>query len=459
MRDGGSFRDPSGFIFYENGNVFRSVNFSYKKNFDHLINSGLYEELVQKKLLVKHSEAKEIENNPSQYKKLLVEKIPFISYPYEWSFNQFKDAVLLTLKIQKISIQYGMTLKDATPYNIQFKNNKPIFIDTLSFELIKEENYVWRPYKQFCEMFLGPICLMKHVDHSINKLLINYINGIPLWLVNKLLPIRSKFNLTVFSHIVLHNLIKENLNSNSSKGVKKSTLSKTKHLNIIDQLEGYVSKLKAPKTNTEWAAYNEETLDEKEEYVIDKEKTVLSFLKEEKYNTCWDVGSNDGFFSYLISKDNAENLISFDIDWRCVDRNYLTCKEQKISNVFPLILDLSNPSPAIGWLNLERGSIFERFSSPDLICCFALMHHIINSGIPFDNFIDFLTKSKKDVLVEYIPLSDPKCKIIFESRDEEFQYPSLEQFKNAVSKRFSVLRTHELEKTNRVLFHLRKIEK
>ena len=99
MRDGGSFRDPSGFIFYENGNVFRLINFSYKKNFDHLMNSGLYAELVQKNLLVKHSEVIEEKNNPSQYKKLLVEKIPFISYPYEWSFNQFKDALLLTLKM------------------------------------------------------------------------------------------------------------------------------------------------------------------------------------------------------------------------------------------------------------------------------------------------------------------------------------------------------------------------
>ncbi|MEL0008534.1 MAG: hypothetical protein VW741_01560 [Flammeovirgaceae bacterium] len=459
MRDEGSFRDPSGFVFYENGNVYRSVNILYKKNFDHLINSGLYLELIQKNLLIKHSEIKDTNNRPSEYKKLLVEKIPFISYPYEWSFNQFKDALLLTLKIQKISVQYGMTLKDATPYNIQFKDNKPIFIDTLSFELIKQENYVWKPYKQFCEMFLGPICLMKHVDHSLNKLLINYINGIPLSLINKLLPVKSKFNLTIYSHIVLHNLIKENFSSNSGKGVKESSLSKNKHLNIIDQLEDYVTALKAPKANTEWDTYNKETLYEKEGYVLDKEKTVLSFIKREKYDLCWDIGSNDGFFSYLISKNNTKNLISFDIDWRCVDRNYLTCKEKNINNVFPIILDLSNPSPAIGWLNLERSSTFERFGSPDLICCFAIMHHIINSGIPFDKFIDFLSISKKDVLLEFIPLSDPKCKIIFESRDEDFQYPSLEQFKNSVSERFKILSTHELEKTKRILFHLRNIEK
>ena len=136
--------------------------------------------------------------------------------------------------------------------------------------------------------------------------------------------------------------------------------------------------------------------------------------------------------------------------------NYLKCKEQKISNVFPLILDLSNPSPAIGWLNLERGSTYDRFKSPDLICCFALMHHIINSGIPFNNFIDFLAKSKKDVLLEFIPISDPKCKIIFDSRDEEFQYPTLEDFKTIISKNFKILKTRKLEKTNRVLFHLNK---
>ena len=169
-------------------------------------------------------------------------------------------------------------------------------------------------------------------------------------------------------------LIKESLSSKSSNSEKQSKLSKTKHLNIIDQLENSF-KFKTPNINTEWAAYNEETLTEKEEYVIDKEKAVLSFLKEEKYSICWDVGSNDGFFNYLIAKKNTENLISFDIDWRCVDMNYLKCKEQKISNVFPLILDLSNPSPAIGWLNLERGSTYDRFKSPDLLCCLLNASH------------------------------------------------------------------------------------
>ena len=230
-----------------------------------------------------------------------VEKVPFISYPYEWSFSQFKDALILTLQIQLICIEYNMTLKDSTPFNVQFVNNKPIFIDTLSFELIEDNNYVWKPYKQFCEMFLGPLCLMKYVDPNLNSLLINHINGIPLSLINKLLPFKSKFNLSVFTHIVIHNMIKEKESSNSKKGKNNTLISRAKHINIIKQLEGFVSDIKLPKFGSEWGEYNEETISEKKEYVIDKENTIRTFLENEKYNLAWDIGSNDGFFSRIIA--------------------------------------------------------------------------------------------------------------------------------------------------------------
>ena len=456
MKDAGSFRDPSGFIFYQNDQVFRSVNYNYKTNFDHLIDSGLYEELVNENLLIDHHELIDQKKEANQYKILRVTKIPFISYPYEWSFNQFKDAILLTLEIQKKSIKYGMTLKDATPFNIQFKDNKPVFIDTLSFELIENNNFVWKPYKQFCEMFLGPLCLMKYVDPNLNKLLINHINGIPIDLVVKLLPFRSKFNFTVLIHLIIHNLIKGKKGADSKKDKKNMIISKSKHLNIINQLESFVSEIDPPLIKTEWGEYNEETLSEKKGYVVDKQNTLKSFLENNKYKLCWDIGSNDGFFSRIIGEKYSENVISFDIDWNCVDENYLNCKSSGIKNVFPLILDLSNPSPSIGWLNKERASVYERFGSPDLISCFAIMHHIINAGIPLENFIEFLSKSSKDVLIEYVPMSDPKCQIIFESRGNDFNYPSLEFFKEALLNRFEIINSHKLDETDRMLFHLNK---
>ena len=456
MKDPGSFRDPSGYVFYENNEVFRVVNHSYKKNYDHLISSGLYEKLKSEKLLVGHSEIQKNKKNESQYKLLQVDKIPFISYPYEWSFSQFKDSLLLTLKIQLICIEYNMTLKDSTPFNVQFIDNTPIFIDTLSFELIEDNNYVWKPYKQFCEMFLGPICLMSFVDPNLNKLLINYINGIPLDLINKLLPLRSKLNMSVFIHFVLHNMVRIKESSNYKKHGNPKVISKTKHLNIIKQLENFVLGMKLPSFGSEWGEYNEETISEKKGYVIDKENKVNSFLKNEKFNLVWDIGSNDGFFSRIIADKYSDDLISFDIDWRCVDSNYTKCKTLNFKNVFPIILDLSNPTPSIGWMNRERSSVYERFGSPDLICCFAVIHHIINVGIPLENFIEFLSKSTNYILIEYVPLSDPKCQIIFESRGKDFKYPTENEFVSFLETKFSILKSNTLKQTNRVLYLLRK---
>ena len=456
MIDPGSFRDPSGYIFHEDDEVFRVVNLSYKKHYDHLIKSGLYEKLKIEKLLIEHYEVQKINKIESQYKVLKVDKVPFISYPYEWSFTQFKDSLLLTLKIQLICIEYNMTLKDSTPFNVQFIDNNPIFIDTLSFELIEDDNYVWKPYKQFCEMFLGPICLMSYVDPNLNKLLINYINGIPLNLINKLLPLKSKFNLSVFVHIVLHNMlmIKESSKSNSHGNSK--VITKTKHLNIIKQLESFVLGMKLPSFGSEWGEYNEETISEKKGYVIDKENKVNSFLKNKKYNLVWDIGSNDGFFSRIIADKYSNDLISFDIDWRCVDSNYTKCQSLNFKNVFPLILDLSNPTPSIGWMNKERSSVYERFGSPDLISCFAVIHHIINVGIPLGNFIEFLSKSTKDILIEYVPFSDPKCQIIFESRGKDFNYPTENEFVSFLETKFLILKSNTLKETERVLYLLRK---
>ena len=458
MKDPGSFRDPSGYIFYKNNKVYRVVNESYKKDYDHLMSSGLYERLVSEGLLIRHSEISNDPKSNGEYKTLEVERIQFISYPYEWSFNQFKDSLLLTLRIQKICVDYQMMLKDSTPFNIQFIDNKPIFIDTLSFELVENENYVWKPYKQFCEMFLGPLCLMKYVDPNLNKLLINNINGVPLELINKLLPLKSKFNISVFIHFVLHNMVKQKGNVKTTKEEKSKVISKTKHLNIIKQLEGFVINTKVPSELSEWGDYNEETITEKKDYVIDKENSIKSFLKGEKYELTWDIGSNDGFFSRIIAEKYSSNLISFDIDWRCVDSNYLKCRDLNINNVFPLILDLSNPTPSIGWMNKERSSVYERFGSPDLITCIALIHHIINVGIPLESFIEFLYKSRKDILIEYVPYSDPKCQIIFQSRDESFKYPTEDEFVNILKKSFSILESKKLSNTERILYKVRKNE-
>ena len=249
-----SFRDPSGFVFKENNSIYRTINNSYKKDYLNLIESGLYKNLVEKKLLIKHEELNKKVDNSCIFKIIKPIKIPFISYPYEWSFSQLKDAALLTLQIQKLALDHDMVLKDSNAYNVQFLNGKPIFIDTLSFEIYKEGS-PWQAYKQFCQHFLAPLALMKYKEISLNKLFRIFIDGIPLNLASKILPFKTKFNFSLLAHIHLHSKYQKKYEAQNTKKKQTNSLSKKSMYALIDNLKSTISKLKYQTGSTEWANY------------------------------------------------------------------------------------------------------------------------------------------------------------------------------------------------------------
>ena len=188
---GGSFRDPNGFVFVSEGTLYRQVNKSYQRHYDLLYSSGLYEALVSRHLLIAHDECDYLPHGNDQiYKVLRPLPVPFVSYPYEWCFSQLKDAALVTLDLQKRALAHNMVLKDASAYNIQFLDGKPLLIDTLSFETY-EEGRAWVAYRQFCQHFLAPLVLMSQKDIRLSQLLRVYIDGIPLDLAASLLPKRT----------------------------------------------------------------------------------------------------------------------------------------------------------------------------------------------------------------------------------------------------------------------------
>lgn len=455
MIDFGSFRDPSGFIFYENEKVLRIINLEYRIHFDHLIESGLYENLTKGKKLISYKDF--FSNNKyskEQYKVIEVFKIPFISYAYEWSFSQFKDAALLTLDVEKTSVEYGMMLKDASPYNIQFYKNKPIFIDSLSFEKV-DINYNWKAYGQFCEMFLGPLCLMAYKDPRLNTLLKEFINGIPLDLVAKLIPTKYHFVPSVFLHLILHSKIQKKTNLFKLHKQNKKVITKKQHLSIITYLISFIEKLTLMKESTEWDGYYDDTDCEKPGYLLNKENEIETILKALKPKIVWDIGSNDGRFSRISSK-YSDRVFSMDFDWRCVEHNYIENIKSLTENVISLQLDLVNPSPSIGWLNEERASIFTRLEKPDLILALAMMHHIINSNIPFIRFLEMLSKTNKHVILEYIPRDDPKAEKIFSSRSEDFKYINKNEFEALLRLQFKIIDSKKLSNTKRELYILEK---
>src|SRR5262245_14254456 len=199
-----SFRDPSGFLFSRDGVLYRQVNRRYEQEYARLMESGLYEKLVKVGVLIPHVEVENVRAEAGEcFRVIQPERVPFISYPYEWSFGQLKDAALATLSIQKRALKAGMSLKDASAYNIQFVRGKAVLIDTLSFELYKD-GQPWVAYRQFCQHFLAPLTLMALKDVRLSQLLRVYIDGIPLDLASELLPSKTRLNFGLLTHIHLH---------------------------------------------------------------------------------------------------------------------------------------------------------------------------------------------------------------------------------------------------------------
>jgi hypothetical protein len=449
-RESSSFRDPDGFIFSYNGKLYRCINFSYQQNYEHLIQSGLYDKLVENELLIPHKEVQipDIETTINYYKILEPEAIPFISYPYEWSFSQLKDAALVTLQIQKMALQYGMCLKDASAYNIQFRHGKPILIDILSFEKY-QEGKPWFAYKQFCEHFLAPLALMAYKDIRLNQLLKIYIDGIPLNLATKLLPFRSWLRLSLLLHIHLHARSQKYL-LNKNINVDKRTFSKKSLLSLIDSLESAISKLKWEPEKTEWSEYYKDT-NYSQEAMFHKKKLVDDYIEEIKPTIVWDLGANIGIFSRIASNKGIYT-VSFDSDPSVVEKSYLQVKNYKERNILPLCLDLTNPSPSIGWSNKERLSLIER-GPCDLALMLGLIHHIaISNNVPLIQIANFLSQICRYLIIEFVPKDDSQVQRLLRFRKDIFQDYDEKNFEKAFLNYFSILKREKIVDSKRTIY-------
>ncbi|OGN00512.1 MAG: hypothetical protein A2651_00430 [Candidatus Yanofskybacteria bacterium RIFCSPHIGHO2_01_FULL_42_12] len=450
-----SFRDPSGFIFYSERTLLRQINLSHKDNFDYFLSSGLYGALLNDDFIIGHEEIAEgVPMSKGGYKIIKPELVPFISYPYEWCFSQLKDAALLTLKIQKKALEFGMSLKDASAYNIQFKDSKPILIDTLSFEKYKEGE-PWVAYKQFCQHFLAPLALMSYRDVRLSQLFRIYIDGVPLDLASSLLPLKTRFILSILSHIHLHAKTQKYFSNKTLKD-KKVYLSRQRLLVLIDNLERAIKGFKWEAKNTEWADYYDKT-----NYSVrgfeDKKRTISEFLKIIEPNSVWDLGANNGLFSRLAS-DNNIFTIAFDIDPAAVEQNYIGLRKNKEKNILPLIADLFNPSPAIGWALKERMSLVER-GPADVVFALALVHHLaISNNLPFSIIAEFFSRIGNSLIIEFVSKEDSQVQRLLSTRKDVFFNYDKESFEKTFSLYFKIEKVHQIEDSNRVLYLMRKIQ-
>ena len=449
----GSFRDPSGFLFYEEERLYRKVSRIYQENYDMLFRSGLYDSLVKDNMLVPHREVtKDGEKDNSTYKIIEPEIIPYISYPYEWCFGQLKDAAFLTLEVQKSALKHGMSLKDSSAYNIQFRSGSPVFIDTLSFEKYREGE-PWSAYRQFCQHFLAPLALISYKDVRLAQLLRVFIDGIPLDIASLLLPLRTRLKFSLLTHIHLHaKSQKHYADKVFEKPARKMSLLALNGL--IDTLESAVSKLNWNPGITQWSNYYDETNYSKEA-LKHKKELIAGFLAKTDSKSVLDIGCNTGIFS-RISGDRGIFTIACDMDPGAVEKNYRENKLRKETNILPLLIDAANPSPGIGWENNERESFMDRLSA-DTVFALALIHHLaISNNLPFCRIASFFSKICAHLIIEFVPKTDSQIKKLLASREDIFTQYNRENFEKEFCLFFTIVDSQKIRDSERIVYLMKK---
>lgn len=441
-----SFRDPAGFVFQSEDRILRQVNQAGRDDYDHFMRSGLYESLVKDGLLIQHEESNsDAFDSTSAYRVIEPERIPFITYPYEWCFEQLRDAALLTLELEIRALKYGMGLKDASGYNIQFLGSRPVFIDTLSFERTGSGK-PWRAYGQFCRHFLAPVALEAMTGPAMANLFRSCMDGIPLDQAVRLLPFSARFKPGLALHLFLH---EKNLRKQ-----KDITLAHNEqaHINlraILEHLKETVQTIRQRFDDSHWVNY--ENNDVADDYRMEKRAILSDLLERISPDSVWDLGSNTGDYSHQVST-RSRFVAAMDSDPACVQNLYLRSREKGKQNIVPLVMDLGNPSPSLGWDHQERMSLKER-GPADCVLALALIHHLrIKQNIPLRMSADFFADIARYLIIEFVPLEDPKAMVMTASLDRKFEDYNVKEFERVFAAKFEILVTAEISITRRRIY-------
>ena len=442
----GSFRDPSGYVYDNDEDIYRTINRVYQSQWETMTRSGFLDGLVEQGCVCGFSEMLP-EQLPASlggkevWKAIKVERIPFISYPYEWSFDQLKDAALLTLDIQKSALTNNLSTKDASAYNIQFHGSKALFIDLLSFDHYHEGD-PWQAYRQFCMHFLAPLALHRHNLYlgSLSRL---WIDGIPLPVASALLPWKSQLSLGLQMHIHTHARMEKKHSDGRAarRKVEATKVSKNALLAIVESLESSVRSLNLPKVDTEWGEYYSDT-----NYTATAEQTKEGIVNElaagcasKGHRTlAVDLGANNGKYSAILAA-HFDYVVAADIDPVAVNSHYNHLKASGNNNILPLVLDLGNPSPGLGWMCRERDSFSARCKA-NFVTALALVHHLrFTVGIPFPLMAAFFAEHVLPggyLLVEFVPREDSQVQRLLAARDDIFTDYTLDAFCEALAPQF-----------------------
>jgi hypothetical protein len=396
---------------------------------------------------------------PDVYRVLLPEQLPFVSHPWEWSFSQLRDAALLTLEIERRALARGLTLKDASAHNVQYVGGRSVHIDSLSFEPYSEGR-PWTAYRQFCQHFLAPLALMSRVDLRLGRLQEQYLDGIPLDLAASLLPLRTRLTPSLGIHIHAHASSSRRHQDDPPERAAAATrrqMTLGARRNLVESLRGAVQDLTLPGVRTTWSDYYTQT-NYSEEAMAAKSSAVATFLEQTHPAKVWDLGANVGRFSRLAAERGALT-VAWDADAVAVDTAYRMSRDEPVARLLPLLVDLTNPSPDLGWDSRERAGFFSR-ADADLVLALGLVHHLaIGANVPLASLAAVLARIAPWAVVEWVPKEDSQVARLLAGRQDIFPTYTLEDFRAAFETRFRLVASTPITGSARRIDLLQRVDR
>ena len=454
--DAGSYRDPSGRVYEVGGEIYRAVMERAAPEFAHLRDSGLLAKLAGKGRIVATEEVDHTVLREAGVEAPMVlrhARIPFVSYPYEWSFPLLKAAALLHLDVQVEALRHGMSLSDASAYNVQFRGVKPTFIDVLSFRRYREGE-VWAGHRQFCEQFLNPLLLRAYLGISHNAWFRGGLEGIETAHLARMMPLWRNLSFNVLSHVTLQARFQAKAMADTAGGVARARavrLPKLAFERMLLSLRQWIAGLEPKDTGaTVWQHYAENTTYESDEQQA-KRRLVSEFCAKVKPKTLWDVGCNTGDYSEVALASGAGRVIGFDFDNGALERAYARARAKTL-DLLPLFQDGANPSPSQGWANGERKSTAAR-GGADAMMALAFEHHLaIGRNVPLDQVVDWLIAMAPTGVIEFVQKSDPTVQQLLALREDIFPGYTQEAFEQAILRRARIVKSERVSAAGRTLY-------
>ncbi|MDQ4086458.1 MAG: methyltransferase [Pseudomonadota bacterium] len=466
--DHGSFRDRANRVYDDGRTIIRGINAEALRHWNDVSETAFFRELLESGKVVRTSvcSGEQFRVPDAEWSAYLThERIPFVSYPYEWCFGMLKDAALLHLDILEQAIPQGWTLKDATAYNVQFVGARPVFIDIPSFTPYAKGE-PWIGYRQFCMMFLYPLMLRAYCGIDYLPMLRGSLDGIDPETANQILSGSARFRKGVFGHVYLHAKMQARYRSQDLELAKRLTEnaggsvveqkagrhSEAMVLGMIQSLRRIVTRLETPESRTTWGDYETDHSYAESSFAA-KKAFVERAVHARRRSLVWDVGCNTGTFSALAASGGAY-VVAVDGDAKAIERLYQRQREAHAENILPLVMNLSSASPDQGWRGRERKAL-EKRGKPELILCLALIHHIvISANIPVSEFLDWLRDFDCEVVIEHVGLDDDMTLMLLRNRVNQYQDLGKAEFERLLTERFEIKAREPLKGGTREIFHV-----